>query len=67
MYVSRSLSSAEKNNAQIEKEMLAFTYGCDQFHNYIHGHSSVTVETDHKPLQNLNKKPLAENPPRIQR
>ena len=66
-YASRSLSSAEKNYGQIEKEMLAITYGCDKFHDYIYGHSSVTVETDHKPLQNLHKKPLAENPPRIQR
>lgn len=56
-----------KNNyAQIEKEMLAIVYGTNKFHQYIYG-KTVIVETDHKPLESLFKKPLCKAPQRIQR
>jgi transposase InsO family protein len=66
-YASRSLNSAERNYAQIEKEMLAITWGCTKFHDYIYGRSDVVVHTDHKPLECLYNKPLHSAPPRIQR
>ncbi len=66
-YASRTLNSAERNYAQIEKEMLAISWGCVKFHDYVYGAEGVVVETDHKPLENLFKKPLASAPPRIQR
>ena len=45
-YASRALNSAERNNAQIEKEMLAIVFGTNKFHQYIYG-KQVLVETDH--------------------
>ena len=36
-YASRSMSNAEKNYAQIEKEMLSITFAVRKFHQYIYG------------------------------
>lgn len=57
-YVSRSLSSAEKNYAQIEKELLAITFACKKFHFYIYG-KTVRVQTDHKPLISIFNRDLS--------
>jgi hypothetical protein len=66
-YASRTLNPAEKNYANIERQMLAIVWGCEQFHDYIYGQTDVIVESDHKPLEALWKKPVASAPPRIQR
>ena len=65
-YTSRTLNTAERNHAQIEKEMLAIVYGLSKFHQYVYG-KRVTVIPDHKPLESLFKKPLSKAPQRIQR
>ena len=65
-YASRSLNSAEKNYAQIEKELLAIVFGCQKYHQYIYGRV-VSIETDHKPLEYIFRKPLTATPPRLQR
>ena len=51
-YASRSLSKAEKNYSQIEKEGLACVFGVNKFHSYLLGHSFELI-TDHKPLITL--------------
>ncbi|XP_030854482.1 uncharacterized protein K02A2.6-like [Strongylocentrotus purpuratus] len=65
-YASRSMTDAETRYAQIEKELLAITYACERFHQYIYG-QQVEVETDHKPLIPLFVKSLGDCPLRIQR
>ena len=66
-YASRALTPTEQRYAQIEKEMLAILFGCSKFHKFIYGKRDVTIETDHKPLENLMKKPIHAAPMRIQR
>ena len=65
-YGSRTLSSCEQRYANIERELLAITWGVQKFHTYVYGRK-VIVETDHKPLQAIFKKPLNATPPRLQR
>lgn len=65
-YASKSLTFTEQNYANIEREMLGIVFGCHRFHEYVYGRK-VTVETDHKPLEVIAKKPLHVAPPRLQR
>ncbi len=53
--------------AQVEKEALGLTWGCERFKYFLIGHH-FHLETDHKPLVSLlGIQELAELPPRIQR
>ena len=65
-FASRALTETQSRYAQIEREMLAVLYGCEKFHHYIYGRT-VTIETDHKPLLAINRKPLYQATPRLQR
>ena len=65
-FSSRSLTDAETRYAQIEKEMLSIVHACIKFHHYIFGRH-VTIFNDHKPLEDIDKKPLLSTPMRIQR
>ena len=65
-YASRSLSSSEVNYAQIEKELLAIVFACSKFHYYIYGFHTK-IQSNHKPLEAIFKKPLHQASPRLQR
>lgn len=65
-YASRALTETQQRYAQIEREMLAVIYGCEKFHHYIYGRS-ITIETDHKPLLAIHRKPVYQATPRLQR
>ena len=65
-YASRALTDPETRYAQIEKELLAVVFAFIRFHQYVYG-KEVKVESDHKPLESIAKKPLSAAPPRLQR
>ena len=64
-YVSKSLTEAEQNYFQIEKELLAILFSAEKFSQYIYGRE-VEVESDHKPLEVLFHKPIHMMSPRLQ-
>ncbi|XP_035658200.1 uncharacterized protein K02A2.6-like [Branchiostoma floridae] len=65
-FASKALSPAETRYANIERELLAVVYGCEKFHTYLYGRS-FEVESDHRPLEQINKKNLTKAPNRLQR
>ena len=65
-YASRTLTSTEKNYAQIEKQLLAVVFGMQRFHQYTYGRP-VIVDSDHWPLETIFKKPLAKEPRFLQK
>ncbi|GFY70519.1 retrovirus-related Pol polyprotein from transposon opus [Trichonephila inaurata madagascariensis] len=65
-YGSVSLTQTQQRYAQIEKELLTVIYGLQHFNYYTYGRI-VTVQTDHKPILGLSKKPYDTIYPRLQR
>ena len=65
-YASRSLTEAEPRYAKIDKELLAVQSSLERFNQYTY-EKKVAIESDHKPLEAIVKKPLAAAPPRLQR
>ena len=65
-FASKSLTEVERRYANIEREFLAVVFGAEKFHTYIYG-AKVLVESDHKPLETIQLKNLAQAPPRLQR
>ena len=52
--------------AQIEKETLAICAACEKWDLWLYG-KTITVHSDHQPLETIFRKPLAKAPKRLQR
>ncbi|GFS53089.1 retrovirus-related Pol polyprotein from transposon opus [Nephila pilipes] len=65
-FVSRSLTNSEKNYAQIEKELLAIIFSFEKYHSFVYGRK-VTIQSDHKLLMAIVKKPMHKISSRMQR
>ena len=65
-FASKSLTDAETRYANIERELLAIVFACQRFSTYLLGRSFI-AESDHKPLEMIAMKNLANVPPRLQR
>ena len=66
-YASKAFTECQWRYSQIENEMLAIVFGCEKFKEYLCGQEKIMVETDHKPLESILKKPIASAPPRLQK
>ena len=64
-FASRALTDPETRYAQVEKELLAIVFSCEKFDHFTFGRT-VHVQSDHKPLESILKKPLYRAPKRLQ-
>ena len=60
-FTSRALTDTETRYAQIEKELLAIVFSVEKFDQLNFGRT-VHVQSDHKPLGSIIKKPLHRAP-----
>jgi hypothetical protein len=65
-YAFRVKTERESRYPQIKKELLAAVLACTKFYDFTYS-NKVVVETDHKPLITIVKKPLHVAPVRLKR
>ena len=65
-FASKSLTDTETRYANIQRELLAIIFACQHFSTYLLGRSFI-AESDHKPLEMIAMKNLANAPPHLQR
>ena len=66
MYVSRALTEKEQRYLNIERELLAIVFALKELNHYTFGRT-ITVQSDHQPLQSIWKKSIVSASPRLQR
>ena len=66
MYMSRALTETEQRYSNIERELLAIVFALERLNHYTFGRT-ITVQSDHQPLQSIWKKSIASASPRLQR
>ena len=64
-FASKALTPTEQRYANIKRELLAIVFGVERFHTYVFGRT-FSVFTDHKPLEQIQQKTLADAPARLQ-
>ena len=65
-FASKSLTDVETRYANIERELLPIVFACQCFSTYLLGRSFI-AESNHKPLEMIAMKNLANAPPCLQR
>ena len=65
-FASRALKDAEVRYSPIEKELLAIVWSLEKFHQYTYARHTH-VQSDHKPLEAILRKPLHDVSTRLQR
>ena len=60
-FASKALTEAECHYSNIKREMLAVVFGAEKFRTYVYGRS-ITIKSDHKPLESISQKNLADMP-----
>ena len=64
-FASKALTDAKHRYSNIEREMLAIVFGAERFCTYVYGWSFM-IKSDHKLLESISRKNLAEMPPWLQ-
>ena len=64
-FASKALTKTKCQYANIEREMLAAVFGVERFHTYVYGWSFM-IKSDHKPLESISRKNLADTPAWLQ-
>ena len=64
-FASKALTKTKCWYANIEREMLAAFFGAERFQMYIYGRT-FTIKSDHKPLESISQKNLADTPAHLQ-
>ena len=63
-FASKGLTKTECCYANIEREMLAVIFGAERFRIYVYGRF-FTIKSDHKPLESISQKNLADTPAQL--
>ena len=66
MYMSRALTETKQRYLNIERELLAIVFALERLNQYTFGRT-ITVQSDHQPLQSIWKKSIASTSPRLLR
>ena len=64
-FASKALTDAKCHYTNIEREMLTVIFGAERFRTYVYGRS-FTIKSDHKPLESISQKNLADMPAQLQ-
>ena len=64
-FASKALTKTKHCYTNIEREMLTVIFGAEKFRTYIYG-GAFTNESDHKPLESIAQKNLADMPAWLQ-
>ena len=64
-FTSKALTEVKCHFANIECAMLHVVFRAEQFRTYVYGRP-FTIESDHKPLESITKKSLADTPAHLQ-
>ena len=64
-FASKTLTDVETRYVNIERVCLSVCFGLEKFHTYVYSRH-IIVQTNHKPLEMIQRKPIHVEPPRLQ-